>query len=470
MINQKTSDQVERIKKKLLIAKNTDKHLKVFGADSHKYFLEETANNDQILKFEKDYNLELPEDYRAFLLHIGNGGKSYQNSAAGPGYGIFPLGKNVEEFIYANPEKYLKEDCQLYPNMTNEFWENLTRNIEENDEISNEDFEAESGKIYSGILPIGTQGCSYYYGLVLNGEFKGRVVNVDLDRQKPFFAFESNFLDWYERWLDEIIPENVMIDEPELFQYTLGGSISYILEVYFSAHDNETKIEGLNGILKKEKIASEALDVLEAQYKLNSGEIQKKILQILTKFDYQRAYPYLVDFTKESLLNVFQFVFWYAKDKSSDWLDVIKSNAENISDDETFSFCTYLLKEMNIDYGDIIVPFTFNESESVRISAYYSLGQLKVKSNYIDTFINGLSDYSNRVIHIVLQALEGLEDRKLLKHYKLIAEKFPVEKDYILVNLNHRLKAYGLNNETIKKADNNFENDSNDKKWFQFWK
>ena len=69
-----------------------------------------------------------------------------------------------------------------------------------------------------------------------------------------------------------------------------------------------------------------------------------------------------------------------------------------------------------------------------------------------------------------MQALEGVEDRNLLKHYKLIAEKFPVEKDYILVNLNHRLKAYGLNNETIKKADNNFENDSNDKKWFQFWK
>ena len=61
MINQKTSDQIERIKKKLLIAKNTDKDLKVFGADSHKYFLEETANNDQILKFEKDYNLALPD-------------------------------------------------------------------------------------------------------------------------------------------------------------------------------------------------------------------------------------------------------------------------------------------------------------------------------------------------------------------------------------------------------------------------
>lgn len=451
MTDQKTSDQIERIKKKLVIAKNTDQDLKVFAASSHEYIIGEVAGIDAVLQFESDYNIALPDSYKSFLLHIGNGGKSYQNSAAGPGYGIFPLGKNVEEFIFANPEKYLKEDCKLYPDMSDDFWEDLTRNIEENDEISNEDFEEESGKIYSGILPIGTQGCTYYYGLVLNGEFKGRVVNVDLDRQKPYFVFESNFLDWYERWLDEIIPENIMINEPDLFQYTLGGSVCYILEIYFSAHDNETRIEGLNGILKKQKIASEVLDVLEAEYKLSSGAIQKKTLQILTKFDYQRAYPYLIDFSKESLLDVFQFVFWYAKDKSSDWLDVIKSNAENISDDETFSFCTYLLKEMNIDYGDIIVPFTFNENENIRISAYYALGQLQNKSNYIDVFIAGLKDHSNRVIHITLQALDGVEDQRLLKHYKLIAEKFPVEKDYILVNLNHRLKPFGLTNKTIKK-------------------
>lgn len=443
-------NQIERIKSKLLIAKNADKDLKVFGADSHKYFLGERANNDEILKFEKEYDLELPEEYKTFLLHIGNGGILYADSAAGPGYGIYPLGKNVNELVYENTELYLKQDCKIHPKMTDEFWSDLNKNIEENDDISTEDFDLELGKIFSGLLPIGTQGCTYYHALVLNGEFKGRIVNVDSDRQKPYFAFESNFLGWYERWLDEIIPENVMINEPDLFTYTLGGSVKYILEVYFSTNDNETKIESLNGILKKEKIGVEALDVLENEYKLSSGELRKKILQILTKFDYQRAYPYLVDFTKESLLDVFQFVFWYAKDKSSDWLDVIKSNAENICDDETFDFSTYLLKEMNIDYADIIVPFTFNGNENIRVSAYYALGQLENKSNYLDVFIAGLNDSSNRVIHIVLQALNGVEDRKLLKHYKLIAEKFPVEKDYILVNLNHRLKSFGLTNKTIK--------------------
>lgn len=449
-------NQIERIKRKLILAKSADKDLKVFGADSHQYTLGKTVSNDQILNFEKEYNLQLPEDYKAFLLHIGNGGVSYEDSAAGPGYGIFPLGKNIDEFVSANAERYLKEECKLYLKMSDEFWMDLNKNIEENEDISNADFDLELGKIFSGLLPLGTQGCTYYHALVLNGELRGRVVNVDIDRQKPFFAFESGLLDWYERWLDEIIPEYIKANEPDLFRYTLGGLSDYILEVYFSTEDHEIKKECLKGILKKDKLDSETLSILEEQYKLSSGEIQKDILQVLTKFDYERAKPYLIDFTKESLLAVFQFVFWYAKDKSTDWLKVIQSNTEHISDNETFSFCTYLLKEMKLDYGDIVVPFTANKSVDIRISAYYSLGQMGNKSNYTAVFIEGLKDSSNRVIHATLQALDGVEDKKLLKHYKRIAEKFPKEKDYILANLNHRLKTYGLTNKTIKKVDVDF--------------
>lgn len=446
-------NQIERIKSKLILAKEVDKDLKVFGADSHQYALGKTVNNDDVLNFEKEYNLELPEDYKAFLFHMGNGGISYANSAAGPGYGIFPLGKNVDEFIPENTNQFLKEDCVIYPKMSDDFWSDLNKNIEEDEDISTEDFDLELGKIFSGLLPVGTQGCTYYYALVLNGEFKGRVVNVDSDRQKPYFAFESNFLDWYERWLDEIIPESVMSTDPDLFKFTLGGLSSFVLEIYFSTDDHDIKMECLNGILKKEKLDSATLDIIEEQYKLTSGETQKVILQILTKFDYERAKPCLISYADKSLLDVFQFVFWYAKDKSSDWLEIIKSNIESIKDEETFRFCTYLLKEMNFDYGSIIVLFASNKSENIRVETYYSLGQLENKSNYIDTFIQGLNDSSNRVIHSALQALVGLNDNKLLKHYKSIAERFPREKDYILVNLNHRLKPFGLTNKTIKKID-----------------
>jgi len=454
MIDQIILSQIERIKKKLILAKDIDKDFKVFGADSHQYVLGETVSNDVILKFENDFNVSLPESYKAFLIHIGNGGISYENSAAGPCYGIFSFGENVDEFVYSNTEKYLKEGCILYPGLSDEFWKELTKKIEEDEDISNEDFETELGKIYSGILPISSQGCTYYYGLVLSGEYKGRIVNVDLDRQKPFFAFESNFLDWYERWLDEIASESVA-EQTDLFHYTLGGALTHILNVFIDAEGEETKLECLKGVLRKQKIDSQTLDVLEKEYKSSKAEIREKLLQILVKFDYDRAYPYLVHFVKEDILSVFQFVFWYAKDRSSDWLEFIKQNTERISDEETFQFCTYLLQEMNLDYGDVILPFALNENNEIRRQLYYSLGQLENKRDYIDTFIMGLNDDANWVIHSALQALDGVEDDKLLIHYKRVAERFPKEQDYILVNLNHRLKPFGLTNKSIKKL--NFE-------------
>ncbi|KIC00759.1 glucan biosynthesis protein [Flavobacterium sp. JRM] len=443
------AEQIERIKSKLVEAKQIDKDLKVFGASSHKYILGEVVNAEDILKFETEYSVELPNCYKAFLMNIGNGGESFSSSAAGPFYGIYPLGKNVNDLIYENTKEYLKKDCILYPKMSDEYWDDLIEKIEE-DTISDDDYEKELGKIYGGILPIGEQGCSCYHAIVLNGEFKGRVVNINSERYNPQFTFELNFLDWYERWLDEVISGDLMQDNAGWFGYRIGGSLQDILKMYFLTNDDEVKSDCLTGILIKQKLDVETLDIIEEEYKISNGEIQKELLQILAKFDYERAYPYLVDFADVSLLHVFQFVFWYAKDKSSDWLGVIESNIETINDDETFSFCVYLLKEMNIDYSYLIVPFTESDNESIKVTTYYMLGQLSNKENYIDAFIVGLNDKSNRVVHTALQALNGVEDKKLLKHYKSIAERFPVEQDYILVNLNHRLKPLGLSNTTIK--------------------
>ena len=126
------------------------------------------------------------------------------NSAAGPYFGIFPLGESIHELV-DEPEKYLSGNCVLTPEMTDEFWNDLNRRIEEDENISDEEYDKEKGKIFGGILPIGSQGCTYLHGIVLNGEYKGRVVNLDMDWQKPKFTYEENFLDWYERWLDEVI-------------------------------------------------------------------------------------------------------------------------------------------------------------------------------------------------------------------------------------------------------------------------
>ena len=64
-----------------------------------------------------------------------------------------------------------------------------------------------------------------------------------------------------------------------------------------------------------------------------------------------------------------------------------------------------------------------------------------------------------------------MKDKKLLIHYKNIAERFPKEQDYILVNLNHRLEEFGLSTAKIKNLNiDNFKMPNTKKKWYQFWK
>jgi hypothetical protein len=274
-----------------------------------------------------------------------------------------------------------------------------------------------------------------------------------MDRQMPKFTYEANFLDWYERWTDEVISGDLQTKSASWFGYTMGGNEDDILKTYFATPDNETKANCLAGIRNKQTIKQSTLDTLENEYTANTGEIKRYLLQTLVKFDYSRAKPYLLEYIQSDLLSVFQFIFWYAEDKSLEWLSIIEENIPGINDEETFRVCTYLLDKTKTDYARLIIPFTKNEDKRIRVTAFYSLGKLENKSEYIDIFINGLCDPENRVIHTALQALSGIKDNRLLKYYRQLAECFPEEQDYILVNLNHRLKDFKLDNLSVQKID-----------------
>ncbi len=64
----------KRILKLLEQAKAKDPDLMRFGAYSHKYKLSAPASEETIQKFEEQEGIRLPEEYRDFLLFVGNGG------------------------------------------------------------------------------------------------------------------------------------------------------------------------------------------------------------------------------------------------------------------------------------------------------------------------------------------------------------------------------------------------------------
>ena len=458
-------DQLHRIQEKLARAKAADKDLEVFGASSHKYHLNPPVSEAEVLAFEEKYGVQLPECYRAFVQTIGDVNAQKLETMAGPYYGLSAFGTQVDDILYEGSEIYLKAPCALSPDMTQEEWEKLSAPLE-TDEEELEDFEddeeegyvievedkyfAERAKVFGGLLPLGSQGCTYYQALVLNGKYAGRVVNVDLDLAQPKFAFETNFLDWYERYLDEVISGQLLDDRPTWFGYHRGEAAEVLLNEYEQTTDRKTQTDCLEGVYhKKPPLEPALLDKIEKLITLNN-EDRDFLIEILTQSSYERAKPYLQDLVTKKPKKVFQYIWWYAQDHCVDWVPTVRELLPSITDEETFNFATYLLAETE-DFEEVILPFTDNANPQIRSTAYYTLGESEKKEQYLDTFIKGLQETDNDVLRIVIQAIAGMKDERLLPYYKQIAKRFSEDEDYILSNLKWALEPFGLTVEEARK-------------------
>ena len=458
-------DQLHRIQQKLSQAKAADKDLEVFGASSHKYHLNPPVSEAEVLAFEKKYGVSLPKDYRAFVQTIGDANAQKLDIMAGPYYGLSAFGTQVDDLLYEGSEIYLKAPCALSPDMTKEEWEALSDpllmseededDFEDDEEVeatkTEEDYIQQCGKVFGGLLPLGSQGCTYYHALVLNGKYAGRIVNVDLDLAQPKFAFETNFLDWYERYLDEVISGQLFDDRPTWFGYHRGEPAEVLLTEYEQTNDRKTQTDCLDGVYnKRPPLSDTVLDKVEKLIALNN-EDRDFLIEILTLSSYKRAKPYLDTLVTEKPKEVFQYIWWYAQDHCADWVPIVKELLPSITDEETFDFATYLLREGYDNFEEVILPFTDNANPRIRITAYYTLGKSKKREQYLDTFIKGLQESDNKVLHTVIQALSEVKDKRLLPYYKEIAKRFSKDEDYILSNLKWALELFGLTIEEARK-------------------
>lgn len=172
--------QIDRIKKKLKKAKRIDRNCAIFGVSSHEYRLNKKLSKNEVEEFELKYSIKLPEDFKEFLLEIRNGG-------AGPFYGVLKL-QNMLNHILNDPKKFLCKECKVFSNMKDDDWKRILKDYNElNDGVSEAKFEAIKDEIYSGILMIGSFAKESYYGLILNGNYMGKILALDEDFLMPKF-------------------------------------------------------------------------------------------------------------------------------------------------------------------------------------------------------------------------------------------------------------------------------------------
>jgi uncharacterized protein (TIGR02996 family) len=179
---------LDRIRQKMDALRAADPTMVVFGARpqgqfGHGYHLNPPLRETDLLRFETQLGFLLPADYRAFLLHVGNG-------LMGPYYGLTPLNLAQAPHLLRRPFPFTREQAAL------------SQAASAHNELRFEDDHEEDGHLHLSEI-----GCGIYDMLAVSGETRGCVWTsggvCELYLTVDIAATGRGFLDWYERWLDE---------------------------------------------------------------------------------------------------------------------------------------------------------------------------------------------------------------------------------------------------------------------------
>jgi len=191
----------------------------VFGANGHRWRSEPPLAQDELAELESQLGVELPDEYRAFLLQAGRGG-------AGPAYGLFPLHRVEGRWRWEGDGADLTvlEALRLPFPHTDSFnpADGLPDPPDEEDFDSQEKFnEAEDAYwqhheavVFApehtiGLLYLCHLGCAYREALVVTGPARGQMWADDTAGDGGFRPLReadgspTRFDRWYRGWLEQ---------------------------------------------------------------------------------------------------------------------------------------------------------------------------------------------------------------------------------------------------------------------------
>jgi len=177
----------------------------VFGFAGHRFGRFPPLSRAQVRAVEVTHRFDLPEDYRTFVTEIENGG-------AGPGYGIFPLGRWGDSAGDTKP--WLNnwgDPSQPFPH--EDRWNLEPGDLVPPDTLTQEDadawFEVKDAQYFdvalvNGTIPIAHLGCAMWVRLVVSGPRRGEVWLDDRASDQGIFPLTPATFDaWYLAWLSD---------------------------------------------------------------------------------------------------------------------------------------------------------------------------------------------------------------------------------------------------------------------------
>ena len=188
-----------------------------FASGAHGFALESPLTEDVIADVERAFRIQLPEEYRGFLLQVGAGG-------AGPAYGVFSLRQVGGSWGWAAEETHRTDPARLRDPFTPQHINGVLvdaldlRMPHQYDFEYFDDYETQHRRWEetfwhadrtAGSICLCDVGCLRSYWLVVTGEERGMIwrdYRIDCVDLAPLFDAHGNrltFARWYLDWLSE---------------------------------------------------------------------------------------------------------------------------------------------------------------------------------------------------------------------------------------------------------------------------
>lgn len=143
------------------------------------------ATESDVVAFEKMYQISLPDEYRRFVLEVGNGGDGP------PHYGMFPVEDSDHDELGRVAADFAPHED--FPLTETWIWEDKDYD------------EAHVNAVHAkGHIYLGTDGCGMQHVLMTCGSERGHVWMISGEGAQPIYFDEEKrytFLGWLEAWL-----------------------------------------------------------------------------------------------------------------------------------------------------------------------------------------------------------------------------------------------------------------------------
>lgn len=169
--------------------------------EGHEFVLYPPLSEQQVADFESRYRVQLPAGYRTFITQVANG------EAGPPVSGMFPLERTLPAGLGEIPEDFLSRPFPHveYYNPNDDGKEQAFSLQWEKGKVTEDDLNRHFLYRHSGTLNLCHEGCGHYHFLVVTGPTRGQMWIDSCGSDGGYFPLKVEFLDWYERWLDDIL-------------------------------------------------------------------------------------------------------------------------------------------------------------------------------------------------------------------------------------------------------------------------